>query len=76
MPPVMGGCNPMYGKHATNLMKTDMRGAGSTDEPTIHLPGFRKEEIHPYARRLGLNGFFIPWLLRLISMRVHGKMAG
>ena len=38
--------NPLYGKHAKNLMKTDVRETENTYELDIDLPGFKKEEIN------------------------------
>ena len=43
--PVWGGRNPLYGKHAKNLMKTDVRETENTYEVAIDLPGFKKDEI-------------------------------
>ena len=40
-----GGRNPLYGKHAKNLMKTDVRETDDTYEIDIDLPGFKKDEI-------------------------------
>lgn len=37
--------NPLYGKHARNLMKTDVRETEDTYELDIDLPGFKKDEI-------------------------------
>lgn len=39
------GRNPLYGKHAKNLMKTDVRETESSYELDIDLPGFKKDEI-------------------------------
>ena len=39
------GHNPLYGKHAKNLMKTDVREKEDSYELDIELPGFKKEEI-------------------------------
>ena len=39
------GHNPLYGKHAENLMKTDVREKEDSYELDIDLPGFKKEEI-------------------------------
>ena len=39
------GRNPLYGKHAKNLMKTDVRETENTYELDIDLPGFKKDEI-------------------------------
>ena len=35
----------LYGKHAKNLMKTDVREAENGYEMAIELPGFKKEDI-------------------------------
>ena len=43
--PVWGGRNPLYGKHAKNLMKTDVRETDSSYELDVDLPGFKKDEI-------------------------------
>lgn len=40
-----GRRNPLYGKHAKNLMKTDVRENEDTYEIDVDLPGFKKEEI-------------------------------
>lgn len=40
-----GRKNPLYGKHAKNMMKTDMRETDGTYEVDIDLPGFKKEDI-------------------------------
>lgn len=39
------GRNPLYGKRAKNLMKTDVRETENTYEVDIDLPGFKKDEI-------------------------------
>ena len=36
----------LYGKHAQNLMKTDVRETNEGYEVDIDLPGFKKDEIH------------------------------
>ena len=43
--PMWNGRNPLYGKHAKNLMKTDVRETENTYEVDIDLPGFKKDEI-------------------------------
>ena len=43
--PVWGGRDPLYGKNAKNLMKTDVRETENTYEVDIDLPGFKKDEI-------------------------------
>ena len=42
--PVRGN-DPLYGKHAQNLMKTDVRELEDTYEMDVDLPGFKKDEI-------------------------------
>ena len=37
--------NPLYGKHAKNLMKTDVRETDDAYEFDIDLPGFKKDEV-------------------------------
>ena len=44
--PVWGGRNPLYGKHAKNLMKTDVRETDTGYEVDIDLPGFKKDEVN------------------------------
>ena len=39
------GKNPLYGKHAKNMMKTDVRETESEYEVDIDLPGFKKDEV-------------------------------
>ena len=43
--PAMTKRNPLYGKHAKNLMKTDVRETESSYELDVDLPGFKKDEI-------------------------------
>ena len=40
-----GKKNPLYGKHAKNMMKTDVRETDNSYEVDIDLPGFKKVEI-------------------------------
>lgn len=42
--PVRGN-DPLYGKHARNLMKTDVRELDNSYELDVDLPGFKKDEI-------------------------------
>ena len=37
--------NPLYGKNAKNLMKTDVRETDDTYELDVDLPGFKKDEV-------------------------------
>ena len=46
MLPEWGSRNPLYGKHAKNLMKTDVRETEDSYEMDIDLPGFKKDEIN------------------------------
>lgn len=41
-----GDRDPLYGKHAKNMMKTDIRETGEGYELDIDLPGFKKDEIN------------------------------
>ena len=43
--PAWNGRDPLYGKHAKNLMKTDVREMENTYEVDVDLPGFKKEDI-------------------------------
>ncbi len=38
--------NPLYGKHAKNMMKTDVRETDEGYEVDIDLPGFKKDEVN------------------------------
>ena len=42
---LFGGQNALYGKHAKNLMKTDVRDVDGNYELSIDLPGFTKDEV-------------------------------
>ena len=39
------GRDPLYGKHAKNLMKTDVREMDGSYELDVDLPGFKKDEV-------------------------------
>ena len=39
------GRDPLYGKRAKNLMKTDVRETDNSYELDIDLPGFKKDEL-------------------------------
>ena len=43
---VSQGRDPLYGKHAKNLMKTDVRETEDTYELDVDLPGFTKDEVN------------------------------
>ena len=38
--------NPLYGKRAKNLMKTDVKETESGYEVAVDLPGFKKDEVN------------------------------
>ena len=38
--------DPLYGKNASRMMKTDVRETEKTYELDIDLPGFKKDEVH------------------------------
>lgn len=40
-----GKHDPLYGKHAKNLMKTDVKEKDDSYEVDVDLPGFKKEEL-------------------------------
>ena len=40
------GSNALYGKHARNLMKTDVQENESGYTLSIDLPGFKKDEVN------------------------------
>ena len=39
------GHDPLYGKHAKNLMRTDVRETEGSYELDVDLPGFKKDEV-------------------------------
>lgn len=41
-----GTHNPLYGKHAKNLMKTDVKDVNDHYEAAVDLPGFQKDEVN------------------------------
>ena len=45
MPSVFGKNDPLYGKNAKNVMKTDVRETENTYELDIDLPEFKKEDV-------------------------------
>ena len=45
VPVLHDGRDQLYGKHARNIMKTDVREVGDSYEVDIDLPGFKKDEI-------------------------------
>lgn len=49
-----GRKNPLYGKHAKDLMKTDVKEEDGAYELAVDLPGFKKDEI-----QLDLNNGYL-----------------
>ena len=45
-----GKKNPLYGKHAKNMMKTDIRETDKSYELDVDLPGFKKDEVQVELR--------------------------
>ena len=43
--PALPSSKALYGKHAKNLMKTDVRETENSYELDIDLPGFKKDEV-------------------------------
>lgn len=41
-----GTHDPLYGKHAKNLMKTDVKDVNDHYEVAVDLPGFQKDEVN------------------------------
>lgn len=41
-----GTHTPLYGKHAKNLMKTDVKDVNDHYEVAVDLPGFQKDEVN------------------------------
>lgn len=41
-----GTHNPLYGNHAKNLMKTDVKDVNDHYEVAVDLPGFQKDEVN------------------------------
>ena len=41
-----GTHNPLYGKHAKNLMKTDVKDVNDHYEVAVDMPGFQKDEVN------------------------------
>lgn len=63
----------LYGKHAQNVMKTDVKETDDGYEVDIDLPGFKKDEIH-----LELNNGYLTISTEKSLVRddenKHGKM--
>ena len=49
--------NPLYGKHAKNLMKTDVRETENSFEVDMDLPGFKKDEVNLELK----DGYLTVW---------------
>ena len=58
------GRDPLYGKHAKNLMRTDVRETEGTYELDVDLPGFTKDEVNVELK----NGY-----LTIQAVRSHSN---
>ena len=65
------GKNPLYGKHAKNMMKTDVRETDSSYELDIDLPGFKKDEISAVLE----DGYLENGILKLFISKKSEKEA-
>ena len=75
MDAMFGGKNPLYGKHAKNLMKTDIRETDNTYELDVDLPGFQKDEVQVdklEAFRAGIDGALGQGACHVLSIRPQG----
>lgn len=43
--------NPLYGTHAKDVMRTDVRKTDENYEVVMDLPGFRKEDVQIYLNK-------------------------
>ena len=60
----------LYGKHAKNVMKTDVKETDNSYEVDIDLPGFKKDEIE--AKLEKVINFFLR-RLKIVRMLIHKK---
>lgn len=58
--------NPLYGKHAKNMMKTDVRETDDSYEVDIDLPGFKKDEVNAQ-----LHDGYLRYPLRRVWIRTR-----
>ena len=75
---MFGRRNPLYGKHAKDLMKTDVRETEDSYVLDIDLPGFKKDELQVELE----NGYLTIRAeknplrrTRLISIRLSSRSA-
>ena len=64
-----GGRNPLYGKHAKNLMRTDVRETENSYELDVDLPGFNKE----YIKATVENGYLTISAAKGLEKNEEGK---
>ena len=60
--PAWSGRDPLYGKHAKHMMKTDVRETEDTYEVDMDLPGFKKDEINVDLKNGYLTVSAAKWL--------------
>ena len=59
--------SPLYGKHAKNMMKTDVRETDDSYEVDIDLPGFKKDEVNVKLE----DGYITPFPLQKVWIRMR-----
>ena len=60
----------LYGKHAKNLMKTDVRESEKGYEMAIELPGVKKEDIRSLHKNFCKGNTHLPAAGKLCSIAV------
>ena len=65
-----GKKNPLYGKHAQNMMKTDIRETDGSYELDVDLPGFKKDEIQIELK----DGYLTISATKSLELKVLTKM--
>ena len=67
-----GRKNPLYGKNAKNMMKTDVRETDGGYELDIDLPGFKKEDINAQLK----DGYLTVTAAKGLDKDEKDKMTG
>ena len=68
--PVFHTRNPLYGKNAAHIMKTDIREKDGSYELDVDLPGFKKDEV-----QLNLENGYLTISLRRASTATRRRRA-